>query len=107
MKSVTIAIARSQFDTGLPYVAIHSKNALDFSFFFLCRKTQKLRNRIFPIAPLVSIVPVPCLHRCNETGKLVFATDSKYAVCCDEKRMEKVFWRFCAFMIMFKSCHDV
>ena len=41
------------------------------------------------------------------TGKLVFATDSKYAVCFDEKRMEKVFRRFCGFIIMFESCHDV
>ena len=31
--------------TGLPYMAIQSKNALDFSvFFFLCRKTEKLQN---------------------------------------------------------------
>ena len=46
--------------TGLPYMAIQSKNALDFSvFLFLCRKTEKLRNRIFPIAPLVSIVSRP------------------------------------------------
>ena len=38
---------------------------------------------------------VACLHRRNETGKFVFATDRKYAVCFDdEKRMEKVFRRF-------------
>ena len=48
------------FITGLPYMAIQSKNALDFSvFFFLCRKTEKLRNRIFPITPLVSTVSMP------------------------------------------------
>ena len=46
-----------------------------------------------------------CLHQCNETGKLVFATDSKYAVCFDEKRMEKVFLRFCGFIIMFKFAY--
>ena len=47
---------------------------------------------------------VACLHLGNETGKFVFATDCKYAVCFDEKRMEKVFRRFCGFIIMFKSC---
>ena len=46
---------------------------------------------------------VACLHPCIETGKFVFATDSKYAVCFDEKRMEKVFRRFCRFIILFKS----
>ena len=50
---------------------------------------------------------VVCLHRCHETGKFVFATDSKYAVSFDEKRMEKVFLRFCGFIIMFESRHDV
>ena len=43
---------------------------------------------------------VACLHRCNETGKFVFATDSKYTVCLDEKR--KVFRGFCRFIIMFE-----
>ena len=43
---------------------------------------------------------VTCLHLCNETGKFVFATDCKYAVCFDEKRMENVFWRFCGFIII-------
>ena len=47
---------------------------------------------------------VPCWHRRNGTGKFVFATNSKYAVCFDEKRMEKVFRRFCRFIIMFESC---
>ena len=37
---------------------------------------------------------VACLHRCNETGKFVFDTGSKYAVCFDKK-----------FIIMFESCH--
>ena len=37
---------------------------------------------------------VACLHRFNETGKFVFATASKYAVCLGGKRMEKVFRRF-------------
>ena len=49
---------------------------------------------------------VACLHRGIETGNFVFATDSKYAVCFDEKRIEKV-RRFCGFIIMFESCHDV
>ena len=44
------------------------------------------------------------MHRRNETGKFVFATDSKYAVCFDEKRMEKVFPRFCGFIMIFESC---
>ena len=39
--------------TELPYMAIQSKNALDFSLifclFFVRRKMEKLRNRIFPI----------------------------------------------------------
>jgi len=47
---------------------------------------------------------VAWLHRCNETGKFIFATDRKYAVCFDEKRMEKVFHRICGFIIMFESC---
>ena len=46
---------------------------------------------------------VAYLHRCNETGKFVFATDGKCAVCFDEKRMEKVFRRFCRFIIMLES----
>ena len=46
---------------------------------------------------------VACLHRCNEIRKFVFATDGKYAVCFDEKRMGKVFRRFCRFIIMFES----
>ena len=50
---------------------------------------------------------VACLHQCNETGKFVFATDNKYAVCFDEKMMEKVCRRFCGFIIMFESCHCV
>ena len=41
-------------------MAIQSKNALDFPvFFFLRRKMEKLRNRIFPIAPPVSTYS-PC-----------------------------------------------
>ena len=36
---------------------------------------------------------------------LFFDTGSKYAVCFHENRMEKVFWRFCGFIIMFESCH--
>ena len=46
--------------TGLPYVAIQSKNASHFSVFpfFLSRKMEKLRNSISPVAPLVSTVPV-------------------------------------------------
>ena len=47
---------------------------------------------------------VACLHRRCETGKFVFATNSKYAVFFKEKRMEKVFLRFCGFIIMFESC---
>ena len=46
-----------------------------------------------------SLKCVACLHRCIGTGKFVFATDSKYAVCFDEKTMEKVFRRFCEFII--------
>ena len=46
---------------------------------------------------------VACMHRRNDTGKFVFATDSKYAVCFDEKRMEKVFQRFCGFIMIFES----
>ena len=70
--------------TALPYMAIQSKNASDFAFFFffnwvaiygntvkkcvwflifsfffsLGRKMGTLSNRIFPIAPLVSTVPL-------------------------------------------------
>ena len=47
------------------------------------------------------------MHRRNETEKFVgfvFATDSKYAVCFDEKRVEKVFQRFCGFIMIFESC---
>ena len=33
---------------------------------------------------------VAYLHRRNKIGKFVFATDSEYAVCFDDKRMEKV-----------------
>ena len=47
---------------------------------------------------------VACLHRGIETGNFVFATDSKYAVCFDEKRIEKVFRRFSGFILMFESC---
>ena len=35
------------------------QSSLKRRFFFLCWKTEKLRNGTLPIAPLVSIVPVP------------------------------------------------
>lgn len=47
---------------------------------------------------------VAYLHRRNKIGKFVFATDSEYAVCFDDKRMEKVFRKFCGFIIMFEAC---
>ena len=47
---------------------------------------------------------VACLHRRNETGNFVFVTNSKYADCFDEKRVKKIFLRYCGFIIMFESC---
>ena len=47
------------------------------------------------------------LFVCTDAMKreiFVFATNSKYAVCFDEERVEKVFRRFCGFIIMFESC---
>ena len=45
-----------------------------------------------------------CTNAMKQESLFLPLTANNYAVCFDEKRMEKVFWRFCGFIIMFKSC---
>ena len=63
---VTICNNRSCYRVLIPFyqVAIWQssrkmRHISPFSFFFLCRKSEKLHNRVFPVTPLLSIVFVP------------------------------------------------
>ena len=61
------------------------------------------RNLFLSVRFLTRNVLLVCTDAMKQESLFLPCTDSKYAVCSDEKRMEKVFRRFCRFIIMFES----